>query len=443
MVGLAVAFVAVAVVGSHNDLAAIGAPPFYGSWRNGLGATVVAPIVVAFVVIAGADRLDRIAWPWVVVVAVLAALAWSVAIGVADNVARLTHQLHSPAEYTRGLGAIGDHPGHYLDTFAEAARGPSSEVIRRGYPTHVQGHPPGGVLTLWALTRLGLSTIHGAILMVWSGIALTVVAVLGTVRRVAGDAAARVAVPFVVLVPAAVWSHAFDSFFAGVGACAAWAVVAAVVAERDLLDGRSRPRTFGLAAVGGVLFGYVGLLSYGLLVLALVPVAVAWHTRRARSVVVAGGAAVVTMALPAAWGFNWFAGLATTHHQYQVGVSQRRPYAYFVLANLVIVAMAVGPAAIAGSIVGARRWIAKRVARFPGIGALVVGGGLAVLVADVTGLAKGEVERIFQPFFPWLALAAIGITAETGRSFDRPARAALGCQALVAIALATQLRSPW
>ncbi len=109
------------------------------------------------------------------------------------------------------------------------ARGPGGEVIARRLPRPRPGPParrgahPVGADPTWVRAR---ST--GAILMVWSGIALTVVAVcLGT--SCDGSPAtppARVAVPFVVLVPAAVWSHTFDSFFAGVGACAAWAVVA-------------------------------------------------------------------------------------------------------------------------------------------------------------------------------------------------------------------------
>jgi hypothetical protein len=60
-------------------------------------------------------------------------------------------------------------------------------------------------------------------------------------------------------------------------------------------------------------------------------------------------------------------------------------------------------------------------------------------------MAKSEVERIFQPFLPWLALAAVAIAAPVP---DRPVRdrvqtGALVLQASLAIVLATQLATPW
>ena len=68
----------------------------------------------------------------------------------------------------------------------------------------------------------------------------------------------------------------------------------------------------------------------------------------------------------------------------------------------------------------------------------------AIVVADVTGLAKAEVERIFQPFYGWLALAAVAIAAPIGAvRRDRVETAALVMQAAVAITFATQLGSPW
>ena len=37
----------------------------------------------------------------------------------------------------------------------------------------------------------------------------------------------------------------------------------------------------------------------------------------------------------------------------------------------------------------------------------LVGAALAVLFAIVSGLSRGEVERSFLPFFPWLLVAAV------------------------------------
>jgi hypothetical protein len=57
---------------------------------------------------------------------------------------------------------------------------------------------------------------------------------------------------------------------------------------------------------------------------------------------------------------------------------------------------------------------------------------LAVAAADVSQMARGEVERIWLPFVPWLALAAPGHR-----------RAWLAAQVTVGLALQAALRSPW
>jgi hypothetical protein len=62
----------------------------------------------------------------------------------------------------------------------------------------------------------------------------------------------------------------------------------------------------------------------------------------------------------------------------------------------------------------------------------------AVLVADLTGLSKAEVERIWLPCVPWVALAAAPLAA-TGAS----ARRWLAVQLAVAVVLQLTFRSPW
>ena len=455
-VGLAVAVWLAAVVGSRvlDPRTFVNAPPFYGWWRGTIGWTTVAPIAVAIGVIWAARHRHRVSWRWLLIGAVVAAVAWSISLGVADNIARLTEQLRGKPDYANGLGAIGDHPGNYLATFTEQARGPSKTVIARGYPVHVQGHPPGAVLTLWALTKLGLSPIAGGVVLVWSGLVAAIVAVLSSVRRLAGETTARAAAPFVVLLPATVWAHTFDTFFAGVGALAVMASVFALVAEPGRTTvGRARwsdGPSLRWAVLSGLLFGYLALLSYGLVLLALVPVVVAYGQRRLWPLLATGATAAATMALPAAWGFNWFGGLATTHHQYVTTVASIRPYRYFVGGNLVITACAIGPAVMAGFVLTlrSRPWVSSKrsatVGRWGGAAPLVVGASAALLAADLSGLAKSEVERIFQPFFGWMALAGVAIAAPVRMvRRDRVEAVALLLQAAVAIALATQLDSPW
>ncbi len=452
-VGLAVTVGLAAVVGFRilDPGTFVNAPPFFGWWRGTIGWTTVAPIATAFGVIWAARRRHRVTWQWLLVGAVVAAVAWSFSLGVADNVDRLTEQLQGKHDYATGLGAIGDHPGNYLATFNEQARGPSKAVIARGYPIHVQGHPPGAVLTLWALTKLGLGPIVGGAMLVWSGMAVAIVAVLSSVRRLAGEATARAAAPFVVLVPAAVWSHTFDTYFAGIGALAVMTSIYALVPESGRTpaapSGRLRGPWVHWALLSGVLFGYLALLSYGLVLLALVPVAVAYRQRRLWPLIVTGAASATTMALPAAWGFNWFGGLATTHHQYVTTVASGRPYQYFVGANLVVAACAIGPAVLAGLVLMLRSGLPPKAVtfgRWGGAAPLVFGATAALLAADLSGLAKAEVERIFQPFYVWLAIAGAAIASPAGLvRRDRVETVALVLQAAVAIALAIHLDSPW
>ena len=97
---------------------------------------------------------------------------------------------------------------------------------------------------------------------------------------------------------------------------------------------------------GGLLFGAAAFLSYGLVLLAVVPAAVAWHRRRFRPLALAAiGAAPVFLAFLAA-GFWWVAGLLATRQQYFAGVGSRRPYLDFLVANAACLAIVLGPAVV-------------------------------------------------------------------------------------------------
>ena len=71
--------------------------------------------------------------------------------------------------------------------------------------------------------------------------------------------------------------------------------------------------------------------------------------------------------------------------------------------------------------------------------AALVGAAVAVvLLADVSGMSKAEVERIWLPFVPWVMAVGALLATQT-----RAARMWLTVQASGALLLAVAIRSPW
>jgi hypothetical protein len=173
-----------------------------------------------------------------------------------------------------------------------------------------------------------------------------------------------------------------------------------------------------------VLLGAVPYLSYGLVPYLLVPVVVGMVCRVPRATVVAalGGAAAVSAAF-AAGGFLWPVGVLATHAEWAADPGAERPYLYFVVANLGVLALICGPATAAGLVrLGSR-----------GMGALVGAALLAVLALDLSGVTRGEVERIWVPYALWIGLAA---SMMAGRRW-------LAVQVMTGLLLQSLVLSPW
>ena len=266
------------------------------------------------------------------------------------------------------------------------------------------------------------------------------------------------------MLPAAVWAAtSLDALFAGVVALAvAAAAVAAARRSRalaaaagalfgvgsaaDLRGGATGGRGGGRGRRGGR--GDRGVDSR------------AFAARQAVRTVLATGAfataaALGVLGLAAAAGFWWPAGLDATRQAYWAGVASVRPAVYLTLVgNPAALALAVGPAVFVGLAAlaaGARRH-RRAAAGQPGSGpdtppiehgwrdgawtarawVLPVAALCAVVAADLSQYARGEVERIWLPFVPWLALAAPGHR-----------RGWLAAQVAVGLALQAGLRSPW
>jgi hypothetical protein len=247
-----------------------------------------------------------------------------------------------------------------------------------------------------------------------------VAAALVALRAVAGPTPARAAAPFVALAPACVFATANDAWFAGV---AGWSAALVVVAS-----GRTDRRGDLAALGGGLLAGVAAYLTYPAGLFLLPGPVVALVRRRIRPLVIAALGAALVVASVSLSGFSWTAGLAETRRQYGDSVARFRPYWYFVFADLAILAVAVGPAVIAGlaRLRDRRAWWL--------VGAALVG----VAAADLSGMSKAEVERIWLPFVPWLALAGCALPTSGWRRTGW-----LAVQVVPALALQMTLRSPW
>ncbi|MDZ7676338.1 MAG: hypothetical protein U5K30_14880 [Acidimicrobiales bacterium] len=392
----------------------LNAVPWFGRWETAPRPTTLAwPVFFALVVVAvGPAVARRVRMAWLLPLTGIASGAWVVLLYRADRpLDRIGAPLEGRFEYLAVVPEV-DAPGEFVRTFTDQL--PT-------YPIHVQGHPPGMVLLLWVLDRVGLDGSTPAAALILLVAASTPVAVLLTVRELLPDQAVRRAAPFLVLVPAAVWvATTADAFFMGVGA---WSTLLVVLGTRD-----RRWRSVLLAGAGGVLFGLGVHLSYGLAPLGAIAawVIVSRRSWRALGAASVGGGAVI--AAFAAAGFFLLDGLTATSARYEAGVSSERPFTYFVVANLAVLAVSIGPAGVA-ALASPRR-------RLP-IG-FIWAALVAVVVADLSGLSKGEVERIWLPYVPWL-LVATGATALPHRAD----RTSLALQAAAGIALATWLRNPW
>jgi hypothetical protein len=404
--------VAVGEVLQHRDpRMSTFAPPFFGPWGTVWGwwpALTLAAAPVALLVARAV--LDRARDAGAVLGAAALAGCWTVALSLADGTAGLTHAIGSGYDYLIGVPLVSG-PHRFLERYLD---------LTPQLPLHGRAHPPGMILTLWGLDRIGLGgTLPNALLAV-TGWAAAVAAALVALRAVAGPAPARAAAPFVALAPACVFATANDAWFAGV---AGWSAALVVVAS-----GRTDPRGDLAALAGGLLAGVAIYHTYPAGLFLLPGPAVALARRRIRPLVVAALGGVVVVGIVSALGFSWWAGLAETRRQYADSVARFRPYWYFVFADLAILVVAVGPAVIAGlaRLRDRRTWWL--------VGAAAVG----VAMADLSGMSKAEVERIWLPFVPWLALAGCALPTRGWRRTGW-----LAAQVVPALALQMTLRSPW
>lgn len=398
------------------------APPLIGRFRlgppGGLAPMLLPGAVGAALVTRLPTASTSLRWSRVLVVGAAAAATWAVALALVDGTSGLTRPMELPGHYLGDVERVGS-PGAFVRSFTDRID---------DYGTHVRSHPPGLVLLLWAMRAMGLGGSGAAAALVVAGGASAVPALLVTVRALAGETVARRSLPFLVVAPAALYvASTGDALFAGV---ALWGVACVVLAT-----GATRPRADALAVGGGLIFALALLLSYGSALLVLLPTAVALHRRRVRPLVLAGLAGSAVLAATAAAGFWWVDGLLTTRREYLESVASIRPYGYFLLANLAALALVVGPATVAGMV-----RVVRRAADTAGLVLLLVPALAIVALANVSGMSKGEVERIWLPFA--LCLLPAGAVASSPGD-DRTARRWLWVQMGVAVAITFFIRTHW
>ena len=384
------------------------AAPLFGRLDPMVSLWVLPSVALGAAALVLLPYLDRIRWRTLLGVTALLAMAWPIALALTDGGGGLTTGLESRHDYLNavpGIGSLGDFWRSFSERIAD-------------YPVHVQGHPPGMPTFLALLAGVGLGGSGWATAAVLSVAALAPIAVLISVRALGGETFARKAAPFLALSPAAIWiATSADAFFAGVGA---WAVACLILAS----TGAKRRQV--LAFAGGLLIATAILLSYGLVLLAAVvaPIVLA---RRAWGVVAVSvtTASAVLVLVAVVTDFNIIEGAAATRERYLMGVSASRPYSYFVIANLAAFAVVLGPAFFAS----------VRNVPHP-LMPLVAGAASAILLADLSGMSKGEVERIWLPFAPWLLWACAA-----GVRWNR--RTLLAVQILTAVTVELLVVTPW
>lgn len=389
------------------------APPLHARLGPDLSWRLLPALLFAGLVVAAGPRLAAgLSWRRLLAVSGLGAGLWAVLLASAagwDALASPVLSRHDALAFLPQVDDIGSFLSGFTDRIAT-------------YPVHVQGHPPGLVVLLSLLDRIGLATPSFVAGMYITAGAAIAPAVLVTARSFAGGTRARLVAPWLVIAPYAIWvATSADALYAGVGA---WAVALVVTA------GTSPVR----AAVGGALFGAALFLTYGAAALVLVPVTACLLRRSPRPLVWAAVGGALVFAGFAAGGFWWFDGLAATRVRYYEGLGGLRPYGYFLVSNLAALAIAAGPATMAGlSSAPARESLRTR----PSLGWMVLPVVVAVVVADLSGLSKGEVERIWLLFTPWLVAAAGFIPGAKARRWWLAAGAAL------AVTVQAMVVTPW
>ncbi len=420
-------FAAAAIVprltGTDVHLSWVGWPPLAAEWSPRLGPGTAAAVVIAVgLVVKGHALASHLPWRRLVLVTWLTGLAWTLSLALVDGPQGISRVFARPTEYVYDARTVTSVP-QLLTEFT--ARIPLGTPYH--WQTHVGGHPPGALLVFVGLDRIGISDPLAVGLVVLTAGTTVIMALLIAAQALAGEQWARRAAPFLAGAPAAIW--------VGVSADALYAAVAAWgLALLALAATRARGRV-AYSLLAGVLLGWCCYLSYGLVLLAILAVAVLLVARNASPLPWAVAGALAVAAAFTAGGFVWWDGYAALRTRYYAGLGGLRPYWYWVWADLAAATAATGLGVWAALGHTSRALLHGRTGD-RAIAVLGSAGVLCMLAATLSAMSKAEVERIWLPFSWWaLLLAALLPSAER--------RWLLGVQAATGLALASLLRPGW
>jgi methylthioxylose transferase len=444
---------------TDHDLG-VSTPPLAGEWDPRLGpGTAVAVSVAVAVVTIGPTLARRLSWPVLLLWTWGAATTWTIALatvdgrgGIADLFADQSSFLYDASQVTSWREVFPD----FIDRIPLTADD--------NWQIHVSSHPPGALLAFIGFDRIGLDDTFWLGLTVLAIGTTAAIACCVALRQLAGEDWARRATPWLILAPGAIWVGVTpDALFAAV---AAWAIT--LLALAAIYRGR---RATAYAVAAGLAFGCCLYLSYGLVLLAPLALAVLLAAHRWRPIPwVLGGITLIVGAVTLA-GFAWWDAYPVLVDRYQAGLARIRPYDYWVWADLAAWSLTLGIAVYAALPIAAHTMVAGTGGRTAetgreehprptegkahantrgtpsgsytnprpdsrGVALLGFGAIICVLIATLSGMSKSEVERIWLPFTWWaLTLAALLPT--------RTHRPLLAAQAAGALLLQHLLMTPW
>ena len=390
------ALVAASMIFAYPDVD-LAFPPLHATWDPGFGRQGLVALVVGLVLWLVVEPIAaRLAWRPMLAVAYAALWVWTMVLAQTVGREGLASVFERRQEYVYDAQSIGSiHT--MLETFISRIPADAAD----NWYVHVAGHPPGALLYFVGIDRLGITDPFwiGVVCVTISSTA--VVAVLVTLRTLGSEQLGRSAMPWIVLAPSAVWMGVNgDAVFTAV---AAWglALLALAAVHRRILP-----------AIGaGLLLGYCVYLSYGLVLLGILALAVLIIARTWRPLPWAVGGAAVVAALFTAGGFSWWKAYPVLRERYYAGIASERPFSYWAWADIAAWTFTVGLVVWAAFPYAARAFRQRNV-----LAQLAAAALLTIVVATASGMSKAEVERIFLPFTIWI----VALPALLPRRWHRP-----------------------